>query len=76
MSIELAWKVIDHWVKADYGNDKEAAIAELCHPDDYRYPKNLDQLALRIVDTIEQNDFFQFADDIILLTASIELEGY
>ncbi len=76
MIIDLAWKVIDHWIKADYGNDKEEAIEELCHPNDYRYPKNLDELALRIANTIEQNDFFRFADDIVLLAASVELEGY
>lgn len=75
-AIELAWDVIDHWVQTDYSNDKDAAIAELCDPKMRNAPPNLDALALRISNCIESNDLAQYADDVILLSAKVELAGY
>lgn len=60
--IDVAWKIIDHWIADDYDGDKAAMIDEAGNLDDY---------AMRITETIERYNLG--TDDIHHCALMVEL---
>ena len=65
--IDMAWNVVEHWIKTDYNNNRDAAVSEL---------GNLDECVMRVADCIEMNELADDFGDIILLSSNVELAGY
>ena len=75
-TIDLAWKVIEHWTRVDYGGDKNKAANDLCDPGMRDAPSSLDDCAVRIADCIDDNYLIQYSNDMLVLSSEIELAGY